>query len=55
MKVYGEPLFDYIGHHLDLDPIFDAGTTAFHGHETDAMLDAYDFSDTRRLLNNGAP
>ncbi|MEP6547468.1 MAG: methyltransferase [Gammaproteobacteria bacterium] len=53
VKVYGEPLFDYIGHHLDLAPIFDAGMTAFHGHETDAMLDAYDFSDIKTLADIG--
>jgi len=29
-KVYGQPMFDYIGTHPDLAPIFDAGMTAFH-------------------------
>ena len=53
LKVYGEPLFDYIGRHPDLASIFDAGMTAFHGHETDAMLDAYDFSDVRTLADIG--
>jgi ubiquinone/menaquinone biosynthesis C-methylase UbiE len=51
--VYGQPLFDYIGSHPDLAPIFDAGMTAFHGHETNAMLDAYDFSDTEVLADIG--
>jgi len=45
-KVFGQPLFDYIGTHPDLAPIFDAGMTAIHGHETAAMLEAYDFSAT---------
>ncbi len=53
VKVYGEPLFDYIGHHLDLAPIFDAGMTAFHGHETAAMLDAYDFTGITTLADIG--
>ncbi len=51
--VYGQPLFDYIGVHPELAPIFDAGMTAFHGHETDAMLDAYDFSDVGTLADIG--
>ena len=52
-KVYGEPLFEYIGHHMDLAPIFDAGMTAFHGHETAAMLEAYDFSGIGTLADIG--
>lgn len=52
-SVYGQPLFDYIGGHPDLGPVFDAGMTSFHGHETAAMLDAYDFSDIRTLADLG--
>jgi ubiquinone/menaquinone biosynthesis C-methylase UbiE len=53
-KVFGEPLFDYIGHHVEeLAPLFDAGMTAFHGHETAAMLDAYDFSGIETLADVG--
>jgi cyclopropane fatty-acyl-phospholipid synthase-like methyltransferase len=52
-KVYGKPLFDYIGEHPELAPIFDAGMTAFHGHETAAMLDAYDFSGIETLADIG--
>jgi ubiquinone/menaquinone biosynthesis C-methylase UbiE len=52
-KVYGQPMFDYIGQHLDLAPIFDAGMVAFHGHETAAMLDAYDFSGIGTLADVG--
>lgn len=53
MKVLGEPMFDYIGHNPDLGPLFDAGMTAFHGHETAAMLDAYDFGDVKTLADIG--
>lgn len=53
IKVFGEPMFDYIGRHPDLASVFDAGMTAFHGHETDAMLEAYDFSDVRALADIG--
>ena len=53
IKVFGEPMFDYIGRHPDLASVFDAGMTAFHGHETEAMLEAYDFSDVRTLADIG--
>ena len=53
MGVYGEPMFDYIGKHPDLAPVFDAGMTAFHGHETNAMLEAYDFSEVGTLADIG--
>jgi ubiquinone/menaquinone biosynthesis C-methylase UbiE len=52
-NVFGLPLFDYIGQHLELAPRFDAGMTAFHGHETAAMLDAYDFSGIQTLADVG--
>ncbi|MFL6600854.1 MAG: methyltransferase [Steroidobacteraceae bacterium] len=52
-KVFGQPLFDYIGQHEELAPMFDAGMTAFHGHETYAMLDAYDFGDIETLADIG--
>jgi hypothetical protein len=52
-KVFGQPLFDYLGTHADLAPIFDAGMTAIHGHETTAMLEAYDFSAVDVLADIG--
>ncbi len=52
-KVYGQPMFEYIGTHMELAPVFDAGMTSFHGHETDAMLDAYDFSGIEVLADIG--
>jgi ubiquinone/menaquinone biosynthesis C-methylase UbiE len=52
-KVFGKPLFEHIGEHPDLAPIFDAGMTSFHGHETAAMLDAYDFSGIETLADIG--
>ena len=52
-KVYGQTMFEYVGTHQELAPIFDAGMTAFHGHETDAMLDAYDFSGIEVLADIG--
>ncbi len=52
-QVFGEPMFDHIGRNPELGPLFDAGMTAFHGHETQAMLDAYDFSEIRTLADIG--
>jgi ubiquinone/menaquinone biosynthesis C-methylase UbiE len=52
-SVFGAPLFDYIGQHMELAPKFDAGMTAFHGHETAAMLEAYDFSGVQTLADVG--
>jgi len=52
-QAYGEPMFDYIGKHAELPAVFDAGMTAFHGHETAAMLDAYDFSGLETLADVG--
>ena len=52
-QVYGQPIFEYIGKHPDLGPIFDAGMTAIHGYETGAMLEAYDFSGIEILADIG--
>jgi ubiquinone/menaquinone biosynthesis C-methylase UbiE len=51
--IFGKPFFDYIGDHPELAAVFDAGMTAFHGHETGAMLDAYDFSGINVLADIG--
>jgi hypothetical protein len=52
-KVFGQPIFEYVGTHPDLGPILDAGMTAIHGHETTAMLEAYDFSTISVLADIG--
>ena len=52
-RVFGEPLFDYIGTHPELAPFFDAAMPAIHGHETAAMLEAYDFSAVDFLADIG--
>ena len=52
-KVFGRPVFDYLGTHPDLAPIFDAAMPAIHGHETAAMLEAYDFSTVQFLADIG--
>ncbi len=52
-KVFGKPIFDYVGEHPELGPILDAGMTSIHGYETEAMLDAYDFSGISVLADIG--
>ena len=52
-EAYHQPMFDYIGAHPELAATFDAGMTAFHGHETPAMLDAYDFTGIETLADIG--
>lgn len=43
-KVYGKPIFDYLGEHPEKARIFDAAMVGIHGRESDIILDAYDFS-----------
>jgi ubiquinone/menaquinone biosynthesis C-methylase UbiE len=43
-KIFGKPVFDYLGEHPDKARIFDAAMVGIHGRESDALLDAYDFS-----------
>jgi hypothetical protein len=43
-KVFGKPLFDYLGEHPDKARIFDAAMVGIHGRESAAILNAYDFS-----------
>jgi hypothetical protein len=52
-QAYGKAIFDYLMEHPQLAPIFDAGMTCFHGFETGAMLDAYDFGAIRVLADIG--
>ena len=52
-KVFHQPLFEYMGAHPDFAPTFDAAMPALHGHETAAMLEAYDFSAIHSLADIG--
>jgi len=52
-EAYGRPIFEYVGALSQLPAIFDAGMTSFHGHETAAMLEAYDFSGVETLADIG--
>src|SRR6516165_9859482 len=43
-KVFGKPIFDYLGDHPDKARIFDGAMVGVHGRESNAILNAYDFS-----------
>ncbi|MEI9811324.1 MAG: methyltransferase [Acidobacteriota bacterium] len=51
--VLGGPLFEYLPSHPEEAAIFDAGMTAIHGPETQAMLNEYDFGDIGTLADIG--
>ena len=44
-KVFGKPIFDYLGENPDKARIFDAAMVGIHGRESNAVLDAYDLSE----------
>lgn len=52
-RLYGKPIFDYLGEHAEHAEIFDAAMTAIHGRETQSTLDAYDFSGIHVLADIG--
>jgi hypothetical protein len=52
-KTHGLPLFDFLARHPDKGQLFDAAMTGVHGRETDAVLDAYDFSGIGTLADVG--
>src|SRR5215813_2167457 len=43
-KVFGKPVFDYLGDHPEKARIFDSAMVGIHGRESSAILNAYDFS-----------
>lgn len=52
-KLYGEPIFEYLGKHPEAGAIFDAAMTGIHGREAAGVADAYDFSAFRQLVDVG--
>jgi hypothetical protein len=43
-KIYGKPIFEWLGEHPEQAATFDAAMVSIHGRETGAMIDSYDFS-----------
>ena len=52
-KVFGKPIFDYLGEHPDKARIFDAAMVGIHGRESDAIAKAYDFTGINVVADIG--
>jgi hypothetical protein len=52
-RVFGRPLFDYLATNPGAARTFDAGLVDLRAKATAAVLDAYDFSGVRRLVDVG--
>ena len=52
-RLYGRPVFAYLGEHPEQAKIFDAAMSNFSGREMHAMLDAYDLSGVGTLADVG--
>lgn len=52
-KVFGQPIFDYLGQHPEKAKVFDAAMVGIHGRETDVILENYDFSGVSALADLG--
>ncbi len=51
--LHGSPFFDYLRHHPDAAAAFDAAMTSLSAWEVKAVLDAYDFSSSRVVIDVG--
>ena len=51
--LFGKGVFDYLAEHPEEAMIFDAAMTGFHGPETQAMIDAYDYTGVNTLVDIG--
>lgn len=52
-KIYGKPIFEWLGEHPEQAAVFDAAMVSIHGRETGAMIEAYDFSQFGVLADIG--
>jgi hypothetical protein len=52
-KLYGKPIFDYFSENREWGELFDQAMTGVHGRETEAMLEAYDFTGISVLADIG--
>lgn len=51
--IFGKGIFDYLAEHPEQAKNFDAAMTGVHGHETRAMIAAYDYSGVNTLVDIG--
>ena len=52
-KTHGQPFYGYLHAHPRAAARFSAAMTGFSSHETAAILEAYDFSDVRNVVDIG--
>jgi len=52
-KVWGMPVFDYLGRHPDEAKLFGDAMIGVHGNEPPAVAEAYDFAPVRTLVDIG--
>src|SRR5262249_18701779 len=52
-KVFGKPVFDYLGEHHDKAKILDAAMVGIHGRESAAVQSAYDLSGIKTIVDIG--
>jgi len=52
-KVFGVPIFQYFSENPAEGDLFDQAMTGVHGPETDAMLESYDFTGVKTLIDIG--
>jgi hypothetical protein len=52
-RLYGRPIFDYLGEHAEPAKVFDAAMIGFSGRAMRAALDAYDLSGVGTLADVG--
>src|ERR1019366_7618432 len=52
-KQHGKPIFDYLSENPETGNLFDQAMTGVHGRETEAMLEAYDFTGIRTVADIG--
>lgn len=51
--IYGKGIFEYLAEHPEPAKIFDAAMTGFHGPETQAMIESYDYAGVNTLVDIG--
>jgi hypothetical protein len=52
-KAFGQPFFQYLTDHPERGQIYDAAMTGVHGAEASAVVNAYDFSSFRNVVDVG--
>jgi ubiquinone/menaquinone biosynthesis C-methylase UbiE len=51
--IFGKGIFPYLSEHPEAAKIFDAAMTGFHGSETQAMIEGYDYTGINTVVDVG--